>query len=78
MWRYCRRIFCSLHVQNNHGGGMSYRVIYVRSGDIKTRTRQAMSEHIAMRIVTELRKIHGLDFWAVLDSKNVILANGKE
>ncbi len=57
---------------------MSYRVIYVRSGDVKTRTRQAMSEHIAMRIVTELRSIHGLDFWAVLDSKNVILANGKE
>ena len=56
---------------------MSYRVIYVMSGALTTRTRTAMSEHIAMRIVDELRKIHGLDFWAVLDDDNVILANGQ-
>jgi hypothetical protein len=67
----------ALFLQADHGGSMNYRVIYVKAGDLKTRTREAMSEHIAMRIVDELRRIHGLDFWAILDNDNVILSNGQ-
>ena len=56
---------------------MCYKVIYVRNDLDKSRTRYAQSIGIARSIIKELRRIHGLNFWAILDNDNNIIENGQ-
>ena len=59
------------------GHVMCYKVIYVRNDLDKSRTRYAQSIGIARSIIKELRRIHGLNFWAILDNDNNIIENGQ-
>ena len=55
---------------------MKYKVIYVTRSSDRTKTRFAQTEGIAKSIIKELQRIHGLDFWAILDNNNTIIENG--
>ncbi len=57
---------------------MNYKIIYIRENDNKTRSRMAMSSQVAMSILKEIRRIHGVTFWAIVNKDNEIIANGSQ